>query len=128
MKSTWEEKARISQAHENDRNLLLQEQAEAEKKFNLHQEKSWKLLEEKGDLGLSIGRVCELFGSVSQSVVEPDIDIVAAWSSDLRDILKLEDKLSEQDTVVEVYNAALHGDANRFILDNNERSLEVCHL
>ena len=40
MKSTWEEKARISQAHESDRQLLLKEQAEAEKKLNLHQEKN----------------------------------------------------------------------------------------
>lgn len=117
MKSTWEEKARISQAHENDRKLLLKEQAEAENKLSIHQENNWKLLEEKGDLGLSIGRVGELFGGITQSVTEPDVTI--AWSSDLRDILKLEDRLSQQDTVVEVYKAALHADGSRFILHSN---------
>ena len=123
MKSTWEEKARISQAHENDRKRLLEEQAEAEKKLSLHQEKSWNLLEEKGDLGLSIGRVIELFEAVDQTVF--DHDMLSGWPIDFRDILKLEENLSEQDTVVEVYNVALHRDACRFVVGVDGVSSEV---
>ena len=69
-------------------------------------------MEEKGDLGLSIGRVSDLFSGVTQSVIDPTV--VSSWSSDLRSITRLEDKLSEQATVVQVYNAALHRDGERF--------------
>jgi hypothetical protein len=125
MKSTWEEKARISQAHEHDRQNLLREQAEARKLLELHQENNWLLLEEKGDLGLSISRIIELFSGVSQTVVQPEV--ISLWSAELRDILKLEDKLSEQDTVVEVYRAALIRDGDRFVLQSNDRGgSEVC--
>lgn len=81
-------------------------------------------MEEKGDLGLSIGRVSDLFSGVTQSVIDPTV--VSSWSSDLRSITRLEDKLSEQATVVQVYNAALHRDGERFFSHDKEHIREVC--
>lgn len=121
MKSTWEEKARISEAHEADRKQLLKEQAEAQMKLNQHQENNWKLLEEKGDLGLTIGKVVEIFGAPGLVQSAIDVGIISSWSPDVRDILKLEEKLSEQDTVVQVYSTALNQDGRRLVAPRDRR-------
>ena len=121
MRSTWEEKARLSEAHESDRQRLLKEQAEAEEKLNQHLERNWKLLEEKGDMGLSITRVCELTACISQDVIP--VEVSSAWSRTLRDILKLEDDLTEQETVMEVYKAALIRDGENIILNQSHEEV-----
>lgn len=109
MKSTWEEKARISKDHERDRARLEREQQESQKLLAKQREDSWRLLETKGDLELSISHVKDLL-----RVAQPDggTDRISSWMIELRDILKLEAELSEQYTVVEVYQSSLFRDCD----------------
>lgn len=114
MKSTWEEKARISQDHERERAKLEREQQEAQKLLNKQREDSWRLLETKGDVELSISHVKDLL-----RVAQPDggIDRISSWTLELRDILKLESELSEQYTVIDVYQSSLLRDSEMLLKD-----------
>jgi hypothetical protein len=114
MKSTWEEKARISKDHERDRARLEREQQESQKLLAKQREDSWRLLETKGDLELSISHVKDLL-----RVVQPDggTDRISSWMVELREILKLEAELSEQYTVVDVYQSSLLRDSEAALKD-----------
>ena len=50
MKNTWEEKAKISEDYERDRQQLLIDQQIAAKQLEFARERNWALLEQKGDL------------------------------------------------------------------------------
>jgi hypothetical protein len=55
IKNTWEEKAKISEGYELDRQRLIEDQENAEKQLELTKERNWSLLEKKGDM------VCNYF-------------------------------------------------------------------
>jgi hypothetical protein len=50
MKNTWEEKAKISEEYERDRQQLLVDQQVAARQLEAARERNWALLEQKGDL------------------------------------------------------------------------------
>lgn len=54
MKNTWEEKAKISEEYERDRQQLLIDQQVAARQLEAARERNWALLEQKGDLVLHI--------------------------------------------------------------------------
>jgi hypothetical protein len=114
MKSTWEDKARVSEDHERERTRLEREQQEAQKLLAQQREDSWRLLETKGDVELSITHVRDLL-----RLAQPDggLDRVSTWTMELKDILKLESELSEQYTVIDVYQSSLLRDSETILKD-----------
>lgn len=112
MKSTWEEKARVSADHEKERIRLEREQQQVQQKLAQQREDNWRLLETKGDMELSITHLKDLL-----RVVEPEggVDRIGAWAGDLRDIIKLESELSEQFTVIDVYQSSLLRDSESLL-------------
>lgn len=50
MKNTWEEKAKISEEYERDRQQLIVDQQVAARQLEAARERNWALLEQKGDL------------------------------------------------------------------------------
>jgi hypothetical protein len=110
MKSTWEEKAKQSEEFEKNRLQLLEEQRNTTKQLEASRERNWKLLEDKNDLEISISHVKELStkdAKMSGAIKECGVH--------LREILKLERSLSEQDTIVQVYRVAVHKDSRDII-------------
>jgi len=106
MKSTWEEKARISSEHEVERQRLQKEQEAAMKDSKRQKERSWQLLEEKRDIDLALSHV--------RDAVKKDSDClsdVTQWQNSLKNLSKLEQQLGEQDTVVDVYRTSLQKDS-----------------
>lgn len=111
MKNTWEEKAKISEAFEINRQKLLQEQQNSALQLEKSRERNWKLLEEKGDIEITMSHVKEQVSSKDSKFA----GVLRDWGNYLREIMKLEKELSEQDTVVQVYRSSLSKDSNELI-------------
>lgn len=107
MKSTWESKAKQSEEHEKERVRLEREQLEVQRKIAQQREDNWRLLENKGDLELSIGHLRDLLRAAQP---EGGTDLLGTWSAELREILKLEADLAEQYTVIDVYRSSVARD------------------
>lgn len=115
MKNSWEEKSRLSQQHEIDRKKQDAEAAEMKRKLAIQKERNWQLLEDKNDLELSISHLKDSLVGVAGSQVagssgESVSGIIAGWSKTLKEIMKHDQKLEEQSTIVEVYRASLYKD------------------
>lgn len=122
MKSTWEEKARVSADHEKERIRLEREQQQFQQQLSQQREDNWRLLETKGDMDLSITHLKDLL-----RIVQPEggVDRIGAWTSDLRDIIKLESELSEQYTVIDVYQSSLLRDSESLLREKVFYSLQI---
>jgi kinesin family protein 1/kinesin family protein 3/17 len=105
MKSTWEAKAKSSEEFEKERKRLETEQKADAKKSVITREKEWLLLEQKGDLDLSLNHLNE----VSKTNVDLSLKFTD-WGVLLKEIIRLEGSLGEQYTVVNIYRSALEGD------------------
>ena len=114
MKSNWEAKAKISEDYELERRRLEAEQKAAARELAANKEKSWKLLEEKGDIELSSSHVRGLVKSVSWFPGGGDTSI-SGWMPSYKELMKLEQKLSEQDTMAQVYRTALEKDCSTIL-------------
>jgi hypothetical protein len=110
MKSTWEAKAKSSEAFEKERKRLEIEQRADAKKSDITREENWQLLEQKGDLDLSLNHLKE----VSKETVNLSLKFTD-WSVLLKEINRLGGSLGEQYTVVNIYRSALEGD-NKVLL------------
>jgi len=100
LKSTWEDKAKLSEAHELERQKLAREQEEAKAQLQEERSRRWRLLEEKGDLEMSLREVSEVLETLP----------LDKWMSQVRLVLQQEKAAKEQETVVNVYNTALADD------------------
>lgn len=110
MKSTWEEKAKISQDYEKDRLRMIQEQKNAAKQLQTAKERNWKLLEDKGDLDLSINHV--------KGISKKFFAIASAldhWYKALAEITGKTQELTELDTVTQVYRSSIEKDSSALI-------------
>lgn len=102
MKSTWEAKAKMSEEYEKERKRMDAEQKAAARQLEVARETNWRILEEKNDIDLSIGHVKGI------SKKHPSIfEKLSYWQSSFRDLLRLEQRMNEEDTVVQVYRSAL---------------------
>lgn len=106
----WADKARISEEHEAERKRLEVEQRKASRQLQAAKERNWRMLEEKGDLDLSLMHVKELARR------SPDLSAsLNGWQGVLRDITRQEQRVSEQFTMVNVYQSALQKDCNALL-------------
>lgn len=108
MRTTWEDKARISEQHENERRRLLSEQEAAAQQLNQQIETTWKLLSDKCDLELTLSHVREVAQRSNNSEA---VELCSKWIGLLKDLQRQETSLSEQETVVLVYRNSLLADA-----------------
>lgn len=106
MKSTWEEKSRVSEAHEAERRRLESEQQEAADKLSRQMVEKWLVLEDKRDIDLTISHVKES----SKTSFPEFLPYINNWQGKLKELLKLETELIELDTVVAVYKSSLMKD------------------
>ena len=111
MKSTWEEKIKISEDHERVRKQLEIEQINAKNQLELQKERNWTLLEERMDLELSLNSLKNLF----DKEILPESSEVSSKLNQLflhlREINRLERALTEEDTVIDVYRLSFEKDA-----------------
>jgi chromosome segregation ATPase len=112
MKSTWEDKARISEEHEKERLRLEREQQEAQKRLVQQREEHWKLLESRSDIDMTISHLKDLLRSVR---ADGGSDLVGSWPAESREILRLEAALSEQFTAIDVYRASVTKDGDNLL-------------
>ena len=73
--------------------------------YTCKSDRNWRLLEEKGDLDLSLSHIKEI-SSYDDRIARHLI----VWSDSLRNIALQEQSLSEHYTVVQVYRSALEKD------------------
>lgn len=124
MKSTWEEKARISEGHETERLRLEAEQQEAARQLSRQVQEKWQVIEDKKDIDLSISHVKEC----SKSYLPEAVSMVGNWQKRLRDFLKQEAELLEQDTVVAVYRSSLTKDEQNLMRGSgSSESVSIMH-
>lgn len=113
MRSTWEAKAKMSEEHERDRQQLLIDQQNAARQFEAARLRNWALMEQKGDLDITLSHVRALVTDrLSQSTVAL---LLVQWTEALREVSVLERKLGEQDTVVQVYRSSLGKDSHKLL-------------
>lgn len=113
MRSTWEAKSKMSEEHERDRQQLLIEQQNAARQFEAARMRNWALLEQKGDLDITLSHVKALVTDrLAQSTVAVMLN---QWTEALREVSALERKLVEQDTVVQVYRNSLEKDSHSLL-------------
>eukprot|EP01038_Epipyxis_sp_PR26KG_P007305 gene7305-9952_t len=117
MRNTWEEKSKASQEYEKERQVLLMEQQNAAKQLENAKERNWKLIEQKGDLEITLGHVKDLTRKSNMNT-----SLIIGWQSTLKNIVRLEQQLAEQDTVVQVYRTALEKD-NEALIKQNQYTL-----
>lgn len=111
MKSTWEEKTRLSSGYEKDQAIQAAEQTAMRRKLIIQREKNWQLLEDKNDIDMTLSHVKELLNGVKTENCPKLLELLSAWSVSIKTISQLEQKLGEQDTMVDVYRSALQKDA-----------------
>ena len=126
---TWDDKAKLSKKHEEERSMLLVEKEKERElmriEFNKEREKRWKLLEEKGDVE---GILKELIsGNQQQNQLndndeneKKDQDVqqpsglisqeVETWCADFREAKKSETQMNEQRMVLQVYRDSFETD------------------
>ena len=113
MRSTWEAKSKQSEEYERERQALLIEQQNAARQFEAARQRNWMLLEQKGDLEISLSHVRTLTSDrLSQAPVGV---LLAQWTEQLREVSTLERKLVEQETVVQVYRGSLEKDCQAVV-------------
>ena len=113
MRSTWEAKSKMSEEHERDRQALLIEQQNAARQFEAARQRNWALLEQKGDLEITLSHVKSL---VTDRLVHSTVSgLLSQWTEALREVAVLERKLAEQDTVVQVYRNSLEKDSQALL-------------
>jgi len=110
-KNTWAVKEKLSAEYEIDKRRLEMEQRAAARQLEAERERNWKLIEDKSDIEMSLGHVKDINRS--------DLDftsIISDWLILYRnDILKLDQCLSEQEMVVQVYRTALERDGKQLM-------------
>jgi len=98
MKQTWEDKERDTQKHEEERRALEQEALRIAERANAEHQRRLKLLEDNGDLELTLQELMSLGG-----------EAFSTWQSQITDILEKEQKVTMQCRAVAVCkDAALH--------------------
>lgn len=117
MKTTWEAKAKMSEDHDLERRRLEAEQRAAERELEATRERNWKMLEDKGDIELSITHLKGMVKKVPEVTEQTSLWLIA-----FKNLIKLEQKLNEQDTVVQVYRTALEKDCNAILKSSKSKS------
>lgn len=113
MRSTWEAKSKMSEEYEKERQALLVEQQNAARQFEAARQRNWALLEQKGDLEITLGHVRTLVSDrLAQS---PVAGLLGQWSDALKEVAALERRLVEQDTVVQLYRSSLDRDSQALV-------------
>ena len=113
MRSTWEAKSKQSEEHERDRQQLLIEQQNAARQYEAARQRNWALLEQKGDLEITLGHVKSL---VTDRLTHSTVAVLLGqWTESLKEVALLERKLVEQDTVVQVYRNSLEKDSQSLV-------------
>ncbi len=103
----------MSEEHERDRQALLIEQQNAARQFEAARQRNWALLEQKGDLEITLSHVKSLVTDrLAQSTVS---GLLSQWTEALREVTVLERRLAEQDTVVQVYRNSLEKDSQALL-------------
>ena len=113
MRSTWEAKSKMSEEYERDRQALLIEQQNAARQFEAARQRNWALLEQKGDLEVTLGHVRSLV--TDRLAQSPVAVLLAQWTDGLKEVAVLERRLVEQDTVVQVYRSTLERDSQALV-------------
>jgi hypothetical protein len=106
MKSTWEEKSRVSEVYERERRRMEAEQREAAGRLQQQVREKWRVLEEQRDLDLTAGQLKEC----AKALYPEAAPHAASWQQRLKDLLKQESDLQELDTVIAVYRASILND------------------
>ncbi|CAN0223521.1 unnamed protein product, partial [Discosporangium mesarthrocarpum] len=109
MRSTWEEKARQSETSERERKRLqrkLEEEAEREER---ERKNRWKLLEDKGDLELSIREAGDALSPLLP---------VRDWLGRVKSLLGAEQRCREGSLACGVYEEALGRDLENLFAGN----------
>lgn len=112
MKSTWEQKSKQSADYEKERLRLIEEQQNAEKLIIQQKEANWKLLENKNDIDLTMNFMKDSFRLIQSSTITWH-EVISLWQNDLREVLKIESLLAEQDTVVQIYQNSVKKETDR---------------
>jgi hypothetical protein len=112
MKSTWEQKSKQSADYEKERLRLIEEQQNAEKLIIQQKEANWKLLENKNDIDLTMNFMKDSFRFIQSSTITWH-EVISLWQNDLREVLKIESLLAEQDTVVQIYQNSVKKETDR---------------
>eukprot|EP01034_Spumella_vulgaris_P021448 gene21448-27481_t len=116
MKSTWEAKSQVSAEYERDRAQLAAEQASAARMLETAKERNWALIEQKGDLDITLSHVRDLASRTSSDFSTATLtSLLSQWTAQWREITLLERALSEQDTIVQVYRTSLEKDSQALI-------------
>lgn len=110
-KNTWLNKEKLSTEYEIEKRKLEMEQRAAARQLACEKEKNWKLLEEKSDIEMSLGHVKDINRG------DPDFSsIVVDWLALYRNqVLNLDQRLSQQEMVVQVYRKALERDSKQLL-------------
>ena len=126
----------MSVEYESERKKLEIDNRTAARQMEAAREQNWRLLEEKGDVEISIHHVKELSRQQQQQQQQPlsstassdtvtNFDLIhdlKDWNEILKDILEMEQALNEQDTVVQVYRTALDKDFLQILKSQNQSS------
>ena len=125
MRTTWEDKARISEQHEKERLRLLSEQEAAAQQLNQQIETTWKLMSDKCDLELTLSHVRDVAQRSNNSVAA---ESCGQWIGLLKDLQRQETLLVEQETVVVVYRNSLLSDIRSMQCNENNIARSFSHI
>ena len=118
MKSTWEEKIKISEEHEKDRLRLKNEQLKVIHELELEKEKKWQMLNDRMDLDLTFASLRELFATLQNQKEYNHLNFdghteqIYNLSLHLKEINQFDKIFIEQDTIIDVYRASIEIEAS----------------
>jgi hypothetical protein len=93
---------------------MLIDQQNAARQFEAARLRSWALLEQKGDLEITLSHVRTLVADkLSNTFVAT---LISQYTEFLKEVSALERQLTEQDTVVQVYRTSLEKDSKALIV------------
>eukprot|EP00930_Biecheleria_cincta_P052986 TRINITY_DN3829_c0_g1_i1.p1 TRINITY_DN3829_c0_g1~~TRINITY_DN3829_c0_g1_i1.p1 ORF type:complete len:1300 (+),score=334.38 TRINITY_DN3829_c0_g1_i1:26-3901(+) len=104
MKQTWEDKEQESKKHEEELKKLEAEAQKAAEKIHAERDRRLRLLEEKGDLELSVQELKSLDGP------EAWAQTIASWPSQITRLLNLEQRVSAQSRAAALLKNAVEQD------------------
>jgi hypothetical protein len=113
MKTTWEEKQKISADHEIEIQRMQEDKKRATKAADAERMKRWRLLEQQNDIELSIREVIEYANATAKSPTDAASHLkrhLQLWMKMFSSIRRMEDEAKEQQTVVLMFKNALEAD------------------
>lgn len=113
MSNNWEDKAKLSEAHEKQMQKLAEERRKAAQALEEERAKRLRLLQEKNDLELSIRGFLDLVSSMPKFNTPPAVltgDVGRLWLKTYRALRQKVEELSNQRTLVLVFKHAFDED------------------